>query len=322
MSESFLPVRLKTLKADLSLGFQLYLQLPHKMILYAVEDSILEQSRMDALKSKKVRKLYIKDSDEKKYQEFIDKSLSHVMEDANASIEDKANVVGESSESSAEQIFEKPAEKGSYLTAQSTSQNLIKYLSANDKLLKGIFSRKLSEEDTSPDTLMHKHAVNSASLIIGFAEFMQVDKSLVEIMGMTGLFHDIAFTLYDEQYKQTFFKRLEDLSANELTKYKEHPRLGVELLQDKDYASKELIDYILNHEERLGGNGFPSKVQKLSKEQAIINLCIHYDRYLTCLGMSMSEVFEDINLNQIGNFDLELIKKFKEFLKSNELNEN
>lgn len=319
MSQSYLPVRLKTLKSDLDLGFEVYLQLPHKMVLYAKSDSVLDQSRMDALKEKKVRKLYIRDDDEKSYQDFIDRSLSSVMDNADASTEDKAQAIGNISENSAEQIFERPQEKASYLTAQKTSQSLIKYLSENDKLLKGIFDRTLDAQESSPDLIMHKHAVNSTGLIIGFSEFMGIDSENIETMGMVGLFHDIAFSIYDAEFKGVFFKKMEDMSAQELTKYKEHPKLGTELLQDKEYASAQLIEYMLNHEERLGGNGFPNSVQKLSKEQAIINLCIHYDRYLTCLGMTRPEVFEDININQLGNFDLDMIKKFKEFLNANDL---
>lgn len=319
MSQGYLPVRLKTLKSDIDLGFELYIQLPHKMVLYAKNDSVLEQSRMDALKDKKVRKLFIKDSDEKSYQNFIDRSLSEVMDNADSSTEEKADMIGNISENSAEQIFDKPQERSSYVTAQKTSQSLIKYLSENDKLLKGIFDRKLDAAESTPDIIMHKHAVNSTSLIIGFSEYMKVDPAKVETMGMCGLFHDIAFTIYDSEFKPIFLKKMEDMSAHELTKYKEHPKLGGEFLQDKDYASAELIEFILAHEEKLGGNGFPNSLHKLSNEQAIINLCIHYDRCSTCLGMDRKEVFEDINLNQIGNFDLELIKKFKSFLNDNDL---
>jgi HD-GYP domain-containing protein (c-di-GMP phosphodiesterase class II) len=312
---SYLPVRLKTLKGGVVLGFDLYIKLPHKTLRYIRNDDDIDDDRISGLKNKKVRKLYINDTDEAKYQDYIDRCLNEVMNDDSVGIDDKASIVVAAGENTAERIYEDPHSKKSYDAAKCTTTNLISVLSANDELLKGIFDKTLDEESDSPDARMQKHAVNSSSLCISFAESLGLGKDQIEFLGVAGLFHDIAYGQMDESKKGLFFKEMKDMSAEELTAYKEHPKIGGEILQDKDYANKEIIELILIHEERRNGAGFPNKVAKLEPIQEILCMCCYYDQRVTCYGESRESVLEHMSVDQIGNFDLDMIKKFKSFVK-------
>jgi HD-GYP domain-containing protein (c-di-GMP phosphodiesterase class II) len=316
--KGYLPIRTSTLKKDQKLGFDLFIQLPHKLIHYIRSEDDIEESRLKNLKKKKVRKLYIQEDDEDKYQIFIDRCLETVMNDDSISIDEKSSIVVGASEATAERIMEDPNSKKSYNAAHTTATNLMKVL-ANDEILKGIFDHQ-SAEDSTQDYLMQKYAVNTSSLCISFAESLGVDKETIEFLGVAGLFHDVGYTQYEDEYKKSFFKRMDELTADQMTKYKEHPLLGARILQDKEYASETVIDLILVHEERVGGNGFPEKKSKLDMIQQIIGLCSYYNREVTIFNRSRDEVYEDMAVSQLGNFDLELIKKFKAYLKKTGLN--
>jgi HD-GYP domain-containing protein (c-di-GMP phosphodiesterase class II) len=106
------------------------------------------------------------------------------------------------------------------------------------------------------------------------------------------------------------------MSATELTIYKTHPQKSVETLQDKDFADKEVLDLIMSHEEKVSGQGFPRKLTKLTLVQEVLSLCAFYDREITCLGKKNEAVLEDLMLEQVGNYNLDLLKKFKSFLKA------
>lgn len=310
----YLPIRLSTLKGELKLGFNVYVQLPHKVLLYARSEDDIDIHRIGYLKKKKVRKLYIDDTEEANYQSYIDRCLSAAMDDDSVSLEEKADIVVGASEATAERIYEDPHSKKSYDAAQSTATNLINVLGRSDEILKGIFDHKGDGESTN-EYKMQKHAVNTSSLCISFAEYLKVEKALVEYLGVAGLFHDVAYALYDEDKKDLFFKSMADMSAPELTAYKEHPKMGGEILQDKDFASKDVINLIMAHEEKRGGNGFPNKLANLTAGQEILSICAFYDREVTCLGKPRNEVLEDFNVNQLGNYDLDVMKKFKAFVK-------
>ena len=315
----YLPIRVTTLKSDIELGFDVYVKLPHKILLYARASDDIESYRIKYLKGKKVRKLFINDSQEAQYQSYVDRCLKSAMSDDSVSLEEKSELVVGAGEATAERIYEDPHSKKSYDAAQNTATNLINALAQNDEILKGIFNHTLDESDRNPDAIMQKHSLNTSSLCISFAEFMGLEKSLVEFLGVAGLFHDVAYSQSPEGEKNLFFKAVTDMDATELTSYKVHPKIGGEILQDKDFASKEVIALILSHEEKRGGNGFPNKLATLTVEQEILSICAFYDREVTCLGKTRDAVLEDFSMNQIGNYDLNVIKKFKIFVKKSGL---
>lgn len=310
----YLPIRVSTLKSGVSLGFDVYVQLPHKILLYARGVDDIESHRIKYLKSKRVRKLFIDDNQESMYQEYIDRCLNEAMSDDSISITEKADLVVGAGEATAERIYEDPHSKKSYDAAQNTATNLINVLAQNDELLKGIFDHQLEEGQDNLDAKMQKHALNTSSLCISFAEHLKFPKEHVEMLGVAGLFHDVAYSQYEADKKGLFAKSMGDMEASELTAYKEHPKIGGEILQDKDFASEKVIELIMAHEEKQGGNGFPNKLSTLSPEIEVLSICCFYDREVTLLGKTRAEVLEDFNINQIGNYDLATMKSFKEFV--------
>jgi HD-GYP domain-containing protein (c-di-GMP phosphodiesterase class II) len=311
----YLPIRVTTLKGQVKLGFDIYVQLPHKVLLYARGTDDIEDHRLKYLKKKKVRKLYINDSEEGLYQEYVDRCLTSAMADDSISLEEKSSLVVNSGEATAEKIYEDPHSKKSYDAAQNTATNLIGVLGQNDELLKGIFDHKIEADNDNHDTRMQKHSLNTSSLCISFGEYLGLPKDQVEELGVAGLFHDVAYSQYEPEEKELFFKRVGDMEAAELTRYRQHPNIGSVILEDKDFASKSVIDLILIHEEKRGGNGFPNKLKTFEPVQEVLAIAAFYDREVTCFGEDRDSVLQDFSINQLGNYDLEMIKKFKSFIK-------
>ena len=105
-------------------------------------------------------------------------------------------------------------------------------------------------------------------------------------------------------------------TAKELTAYKTHPGKSVEALQDKSFAEKDVLELILTHEENISGQGFPNGLTKLNPAQEVLSLCAFYDREVTCLGKDPEEVYNSLMIDQLGNYHLDLLKKFKSFIKN------
>lgn len=311
----YLPVRVSTLRPDIILGFDLFIELPHKHIKYFRGEDSIDSERLVSLKVKKVRKLYINDHDETRYQSYVDRCLEEMMVDENIPVKEKAFVVTNASEACVDRVYKNPHSAKNYYSAQKTANNLIGLLAKNDELLKEMFLLGRENEIDEIDTKMHKHAIHTSSLCIGFAEFLKKPQKEVELLAMAGLFHDVGFTQMNVEGKSLLLKRQEEMTMEELHLYREHPRLGAEILQDKEFANPELIDLIMHHEERKNGNGFPHKILKLSSLQEIIALCAYYDVEFTFFGKKQDEILEDLLVNQMGNFDLEFIQLFKRFMK-------
>lgn len=315
----YLPVRISTLKEGIPLGFDLYIELPHRLLMFVRGDYDVEADRLSSLKSKKVRKLYIKESDEENYQQYIDRCLELVANDPAISTEEKTKVVIGASEATAERLYENPEKKGSYQAAANTSVNLSKVLKSNGDLLKSIFDHGEASQFKDHDSLMHRHSVNTATLCISFGEFLGLASEQIEALGIAGLYHDVAYGKSASDIQKLFFKPINEMSLDEQKVYKMHPEIGRNFLSEKDFVNPLVLELIFSHEEKNQGNGFPRALKSLDPLQEIISISAYYDRSLTCLGRSRGQVFEEFSTEQLGNYQLETIKKFKNFIKKSGL---
>lgn len=311
---NYLPVRLSTLRQSITLGFDLYLQLPHKIIKYIDNNDFIEKDQINSLKSKKVRKLLIFENDELKYQQYMDNCLSDLVSDNTMDTDTKADIVTNVCETNVETMMKDPHSHKTYGIAKSTSTKLIQILSTDDEMLKSIFDKTSMEDKETNDSKIQKHAVNTTALTVSFADYLGFDSTIIEQLGIAALFHDIAYAKSSSEIKQLYFKEVKDMSNDEFKLYQMHPREAAEILQDKAFASSEVIDLIVTHEERQGKNGFPNKIKNLNSQQECLALCALYDRKITCLEQNREDVLKNLMIDELGNFELETLKSFKKFV--------
>jgi HD-GYP domain-containing protein (c-di-GMP phosphodiesterase class II) len=310
----YIPVRINTLTTDIKLGFNLYIKLPTRFLHYIKSEDSLDVEVKKNLKQKKIRKLYIPNEQENEYLSFLDRCLSSVKDDPNLSSTEKAGVVSSISKDLSEQIYTKGVDEKSYKSVQKAGVALIDLLESDEEMIKNIFDLKSNKDDSTIDKILH-HGVSTSALCVAFATFLKLDKQQIETLSVAGLMHDLAFMKYEEEHRNLFFKDIKEMDAKELTVYKEHPQKAVELLSDKPFASKDVVDLIVTHEEKISGEGFPKKLKKLTKIQEVHALCCFFDRQINCLEKKKNELIDDLLVGQLGNYDMELLKQFKAFAK-------
>jgi HD-GYP domain-containing protein (c-di-GMP phosphodiesterase class II) len=311
-SNTFVPIQLSTLVGDVPLAFDVYIKVDERCLLYVRTGDDIETDRLKALKKKKVRKLFITGQDEPKYQGFLD-SLLLSTEKLNS--DQKAGLASGVAENASEVIYRDPKSQQAYTTAEKAANNLIDIISQNQDVLLGILKRD-GKGDGTQASLMHAHAVNVCSLSISFGEELKFNRSQLATLGIASLFHDVGFAMMKEADQALFFKDFKSMSHSEQTSYKQHPLIGAEALQDKPFANAEVLGLIATHEERVNGSGFPKGVNNISPLQECHALCCLYDRQVTCLGINPEVVINDLMVNHIGAFNLDVLKKFKSFLKN------
>jgi hypothetical protein len=87
------------------------------------------------------------------------------------------------------------------------------------------------------------------------------------------------------------------------------------MLSDKPYVNPRVIELVRAHEENNSGDG-PLKKKKLDQMEAILSLCNNYDKRVSEPKSSPRTAIKDLQVEEVGNYDLELIKSFIEMLKA------
>jgi len=310
----FVPIRISTLKSEVPFVFDLYLKLKEKYILYIRKGDDIRSIRLSKLKDKKVRQMFIPEEQEIEYQNYLDQTLTEAAHNVMMSSEEKAHVANSYATQAADQIQQDPGSKKSYAKAQKAAKGIVDILTKNNDVLKTIFKNNLPEGQEGNGELLIKHSINVATLAVKFGEMNKFKNEVLENFGMAGLFHDVGLTKLGLQAVELMFKPYESFDTADWSIYKKHPVEAFAVLQDKEYASKEILDLIKLHEEKKSGEGFPEGITKISLEHQAFNLCCHYSRQVICLRIPPAEVMKNLMLNDIGNYELKTLNLFKEML--------
>ena len=293
-----------------SFGFDIYLKLTSKYIMYIRNGDDIEQERLKQLKTKKVRQMFIADSDEENYQDFLDNSLSAAATDPNLTAEDKAETASGVANAAVEDLHDDPESIQSYKSVERASKGIADIVGKNtDVLLQ--FYKKVQESDGDP---VFKHAISITALAVCLAEHLQMTSDEISDIAAASMVLDIGMTKMKDK-KDLFTKNYKDFTPQDWIAYKKHPELSCEIVEGKSYINPRVLQLVKTHEERKSGSGFPEGIVNLDLDQNIVAICNCYDRFITCDGMSHKDAIQEMIINQVGNFDLELIQKFKAMMK-------
>lgn len=308
---SYIPIRLRTLYPNTPLFFDAYIQVGERYLLYIRNGDDISEDRIQNLKKKRVRRLFIDAEHEQNYQEFLDNRLNQAMSDNDQSADEKADAAASIASSGVEDMYENPENRQVFQLLEKAAEGIVKIVGKKTDVL-GLFMRRVRDSNAEP---MIQHALNVSSLTACLAEYLGLPDKNIQDLSVASLLMDVGMIKLPEQSKTTFFKKRKEISLDEWKVFATHPEVSRDILQGKDYVNSEILDLVYTHEEMISGEGFPQKLKKLSLEQGILGLCACFDRQVTFHGMTNKEALEEISINQLGNFDLKLIKKLGEALK-------
>lgn len=305
----FTPVRITTIKAEREVPFSLFIFFKDQYLEYLTPGKAIEKDKYKKLRRQKITKFFIKSGDESSYQQFLDDFLEQTLNSKETTIEDKVEAVSGQSETAMEQLSKDPASESSFNMTRKAAKNLQKLIFENPEALTRMFGQ---ESEAGP---IIQHCINVAILSIKFAKFKDVDDESIDYLSTAALMHDIGLIQDDpNEMKDLFSKPKSELSPKEKVTYYAHCKGVVEILSERPYINNRVIEMIENHEENLQGSG-PLKRGKLTMPQEILSMVNRYDKKIRAKNLSPATAIKEMMIDELGNYNLELLKDFKGFLK-------
>jgi HD-GYP domain-containing protein (c-di-GMP phosphodiesterase class II) len=311
----FVPVRTSTLKPDVHLSFEVYVKIQDRYVLYIRKGDDLRSQRLDNLKKQKVRQLFIPAEQEIEYQNFLDGFLLDAANNVMMSANQKSEVINGYATQATEEIYKDPSSKKSFTKAQKTAKGIIDIVAKNEDVLKHLVKANVSSDGTdNRSEILIRHSVNVSTIAARFGETLKLPAKDLENFCICGLFHDIGITKLAPRALELLFTPDKEFTNDDWVLYKKHPEAASSILQDKEFVSKDILMYIQHHEEKKSGTGFPSGTKKITPTEEIFNLCCYYSRQVMCLKVPPGTVLKNLMIDEVGNFELDLLQKFKAFL--------
>jgi HD-GYP domain-containing protein (c-di-GMP phosphodiesterase class II) len=306
---NYTPVRISTLKAERSIPFNVYIHYKEQYLKYLAGGQQIEKVKYKKLRRQKITKFYIEADDEGKYQKFLDDMLNETLNDSGAAVEEKISIVEGQAETALDRMQDDPGSESSFNMARKAAQNLRKMIFENPDALSKMFG---NAENTDK---IAKHSINVCVLASKFAASEKISDEQIDYLCTAALMHDVALAKMSEEQKALFDKPRNELSAKEKLSYFEHCNENfISMLADRPYINEQVITLIKNHEENLQGAG-PYKKTKLEPTEIILSLVNTYEKKISGEGLTPPEALKKMSIDEMGNYDLKMINRFKEFLK-------
>ncbi len=306
----FTPLRISTVKPAKNLTFDLYIFYKDHYLIYVNRGEHLSEEKYQKLKTQKVAKFFITESDEINYQHFLDNLLNETLSNPDQSIDAKVNLIEGATSSAIERMQSQPESENAFKMTESAARSLRLMIKSNPESLKKIFGKKAQKDEE-----IIKHSLNVCALAVRFGELLKCTDRELDDLGTAALIHDIGLTKLAPDTKELFTKPKRNYSAEDKKNYFLHCKDAISILQNKSYINKNIIELVINHEEVLSGMG-PHKKKKLTKLEEILSLVNNYDKRTVTLQSTPSETLKDMMIDELGNYNLELLNHFKKVLHS------
>ena len=199
--------------------------------------------------------------------------------------------------------------EGSNLSSatDSISNDLMSAISNNDAVAIDINALKTSDEYT------FKHSVDVATIAMILAKKQGLSKKQIHEIGVAGLLHDVGKT----KVPLEILNKPGRLDDEEFNVMKQHPVFGYKMIKDNPDFSPEVAYAVLQHHEKIDGNGYPLSVNssQITQYAKILSVADIYDALVTERPYKKAftqRTAVEMIMSMTGELDMKAMKSFLE----------
>jgi len=310
--ENFTPIRVATLRGDIKIPFDVYVRVAGKHILYCRQGSSFEGLRLERLKAKKLKKMYVRSEDEIPYKQYLEQSIDAAYSNTAGALDVRTEVIQGFQQAKAEEYMENPLDKTTYDHIKSSSQRFTEFIEHNPDAVRALL--KIPNTDSS--ITHHSVAVAALSLALVLASKLR-DGHPLHLLTLGCLVHDMEHYLAEYPIN----KPLDQLTPEEKALYKEHPLKGAHRLQGVVFLDQLVINIITQHEEHMDGSGFPKGLYEKDLDPLVLvaGTANAYDRMVSFEQRAPKDAIKAMLIDKLGMYPLAHLQNLQAILKRHKI---
>ena len=293
-----IPIRVSTLRGDQEIAFDAYVKINDKFILYVRHGDSFEGPRLQRLRDKKLKKMYIRPEGEKSYRDYLARNIELAYNsNSGKSLEARAEIIQGDQQTFAEEIMERPADMATYLEAKAGAARFVQLL-LNEE---AAFAKILNIENL--DKNIAHHGVTVATLAVHIGKRLGVDSKLLQLLSLGCLLHDF------EHFHSALDvgRPISHMTPVELKVYQDHPMNAGRKVQTLKHFDQTVVNIITQHEEYIDGKGWPQGLKESQSDpmSVVASSANAMDRILTFEGVPRKEAVKLLMMNGVGKHPLQ-----------------
>ncbi|KHD87901.1 MAG: hypothetical protein OM95_11535 [Bdellovibrio sp. ArHS] len=304
----YVSIRVSTLRGDQKIDFNAYVKINDKMILYLRRGDSFEGDRLQRLKDKKLRKMYILTDEEISYRSYLQKNIEMAYDNSsNKDIQTRAEIIQGSQQSNTEEVFENPDNVESYNYAKDAAGKYVNFIMSNAHATQTIMNMENTDKNIA------HHGVTVSTLSIALAQKLGVnDPKKTQLLTLGALLHDYGHHNSPLNLNQP----LDKMSAEDKNLWNRHPTEGAQKVQDKKHFDQTVINIIAQHEETINGAGPKGMREKeMDPLAVIVSSANAMDRLITFEGVPKAEAAKKLMIDHVGKHPLQHLQMLNDILR-------
>jgi putative nucleotidyltransferase with HDIG domain len=307
----YVPIRVSTLRGDQAINFDAFVKINDKFILYLRKGDSFEGERLQRLKAKKLKKMFIMPDAEESYRSYLQNNIEMAYDHKSGKdIANRAEIIQGNQQSNAEAVMENPESETAYNETKDAAAKFVQFLEQEGpEALACIMNVKNADQNIA------HHGVSVSTLAVALAKKMNiVEPQKLQLLSLGALLHD-----FEHFHSGLAINRpIEQMTENELKVYKTHPMIGAQKVQDKKHFDPVVINIIAQHEEYIDGKGYPNGLveSKMDPLAVIVAPCNMVDRLITFEGVPRKEAVRKLMISAVGKYPLNYIQALGDIMNS------
>ncbi|MHC4480025.1 MAG: HD-GYP domain-containing protein [Planctomycetota bacterium] len=309
----FFPVHLAIMQPGTLAPVDLYMKVrPERgFTLYKTARTRLIDETRQRLLDRGVATLYLRKRDEYAYDEYVEQHLEAIVRDDLLPRQEACQVVYNSSTRVMRDVFQDPR-SGKNLQRASLMVRVMVLAIIKD-------SDALWHMTTlaSHDYYTYTHSVQVSTFLVATAKDLLGidDETMLQRIGYGGMVHDLG----KSQIPERILRKPGKLTHQELERVKQHPVLGLQLIEQHRKTPATSAAIVRSHHERIDGKGYPDGMagEQLRPVVRLAKIIDVYDALTTERPYAPAQrPFDALRLMRKleGQFDADLLEAFVRFL--------
>lgn len=299
----YVTIRTVTLRGDQKITFDVYMPLGPKYIVYVRKGDSFDGVRLERLKSKNMKKLYIRPEEEQAYRDYVSLNIDMAYDKKDKPIEDRAEIIHGSQQANTEAVMEQPENQLAYAQAKEGASRYVDFLIKEQQAVRAM----LNIENVDRNLSHHGVAVSTLAVLLG--NKLGIEASRVELMALGALLHDFGHA----KSTMPLLKPLSDFDAKGKIEYMKHAMGGAESVRIHRHFDEVVVKIIAEHEELIDGSGYPNKLTEKKSDplSVIVSTANAFDRMMLNEKLARADASKKFTMDRVGLHPLEHFKLLK-----------
>lgn len=308
VDDNFSQIKINEFYSSQAVLFDIYIKLgANKYLKILHAGDTFSKERIDKYKNeKKIDSLYFNNADRRKFIQYNNFLAKKLIDNKAVPVFNKVNQLKNVSEKYIAEVFTVGIKPQVIDQGREVCETVFQLIESQDEL----YSVLRSFQNFDPSAYSHAFLVTLYATAI-IKQFEWQSKTTIETTAMACMFHDIGKMLLPKEFLEI---RPHDMTPEQLEQYKQHPELGLQIIQSNRAINNSVKQIILQHHEAYDGTGFPYE-KKGNKILTLANIVCLVDDFVHIMmdyKLQPTEALRKILTDKAGvkRYNSILVEKF------------